>query len=240
MTIERWAVFGGVLLAALLVARIIDRRLAKRELPPEAVTRYRVLRRSIMATIVAIGLLSALLAIPAVRTVAGAVLGSAAIVGLVAGLAAQSTLSNFVAGILIAFTQPLRLGDRVVITGDAGVVEEIGLMYTFVRLDDGSRLVIPNAKLASDTIRNATIVSREKVAEITIELPLGAALGSAVDVLRAETAAERDADVFVSKLAASATLTVRARAQDDDAARRLEQELRLRAHERLRAVGAFE
>jgi len=240
VTVERWAVFGAVLLAALLLARIIDSRLAKRQLPPEAVTRYRVLRRSIMATIVAIGLFSALLAIPAVRTVAGAVLGSAAIVGLVAGLAAQSTLANFVAGVLIAFTQPVRLGDRVLVEGERGIVEEIGLMYTLVRLDDGSRLVIPNSKLASDTIRNATIVSREKVAEITIQLPLGAALGSAVDLMKAETAGERDAEIYVSNLDDdAATVTVRALAQDDDAARRLEHELRLRVHERLRAGGVL-
>ena len=240
MTIERWAVFGGVLLAALIAARIIDRRLARRELPPEAVTRYRILRRSVVAAIIAVGLLSALLAIPAVRTVAGAVLGSAAIVGLIAGLAAQSTLANFVAGVLIAFTQPVRLGDRVVFGEEAGVVEEIGLMYTLVRLDDGSRLVIPNAKLASDTIRNATIVSREKVAQISIQLPLGADLREAVDLLRAETAAERDPDAFVSKLEGAATLTVRALAEDADSARRLEQELRLRVHARLRAAGVLE
>jgi small-conductance mechanosensitive channel len=239
MTVDRWIVFGAVLAAALLVARIIDRRLAKRELPPEAITRYRVLRRSIVAAIVAVGLLSALLAIPAVRTVAGAVLGSAAVIGLIVGLAAQSTLANFVAGVLIAFTQPLRLGDSVVIGGDAGVVEEIGLIYTFVRLDDGSRLVIPNAKLASDTIINATIVSREKVAEITLQLPLGAALGPAVDLLRSETAGERNAEIFVSRLDGSATLTVRALAQDADSARRLERELRLRTHERLRGEGVL-
>ena len=240
MTWERWAVFGAVLLAAILVARLVDWRLSKRELPPGAETAYRVLRRSVMATIVAIGLFSALLAIPAVRSVAGAVLGSAAIIGLIAGLAAQSTLANFVAGVLIAFTQPVRIGDTVLVEGGAGVVEEIGLMYTLVRLEDRSRLVIPNSKLASDTIRNATLVSREKVAEITIQLPLGVALGSAVDLLKAETAGERDAEVFVSQLEKdSAMLTVRALAQDDEAARLLERELRLRAHERLRAGGVF-
>jgi small-conductance mechanosensitive channel len=236
---ERWIVFGAVFAAALLAARIIDTRLAKRELPPEAITRYRVLRRSVMAAIVAVGLFSALLAIPQVRTVAGAVLGSAAILGLVIGLAAQTTLSNFVAGVLIAFTQPLRLGDRVEVTGEAGIVEEIGLLYTFVRLDDRSRLVIPNAKLASDTIRNATIVSREKVAEITVQLPLNVALGSVVDFLRSETADERDADVFVSNLEGTATLTVRALAQNEEDALRLERELRLRVHERLRAEGVL-
>ena len=239
MTEGQWATFGAVLLAALVIARLTDRRMAKRRLPPEAMTRYRILRRSVMATIVAIGLFSALLAVPAVRSVAGAVLGSAAIIGLIAGLAAQSALSNFIAGLLIAFTQPVRLGDRVAIEGGTGIVEDVGLMYTFVRLDDGSRLVVPNSKLASDTIRNATIVSREKVAEITIQLPLGVALDSAVDLLKAETAGERDAEVFVSGLEGSATLTVRVLAQDDDAALRLERDLRLRAHERLRSAGVL-
>lgn len=239
MTIERWIVFGAVLAAALLAAKLVDRRLSGRDLPPEAVTRYRVLRRTIVAAIVAVGLLSALLAIPAVRTVAGAVLGSAAVVGLVVGLAAQSTLANVVAGVLIAFTQPLRIGDRVGIGDDEGIVEEIGLIYTFVRLDDGSRLVIPNNKLASDTIRNSTIVSRENVAEITLQVPLGAALGPVVDLLRAETAEERDAEVFVSSLDGNATVTVRALAADPEAARRLERELRLRAHERLREGGVI-
>jgi small-conductance mechanosensitive channel len=239
VTWQRWAVFGAVLLAAIVIARIVDWRLSKRELKPGAETAYRVLRRSIMAAIVAIGLFSALLAIPAVRSVAGAVLGSAAIIGLIAGLAAQSTLANFVAGVLIAFTQPVRIGDTLLVDGGSGVVEEIGLMYTLVRLEDRSRLVIPNSKLASDTIRNATLVSREKVAEITIQLPLGVALGPAVDLLKAETAEERDAEVFVSKLEGSATVTVRALAQDDDSARLLERDLRLRAHERLRAAGVL-
>jgi small-conductance mechanosensitive channel len=240
VTWQRWAVFGAVLLAAIVIARIVDWRLSKRELKPGAETAYRVLRRSIMAAIVAIGLFSALLAIPAVRSVAGAVLGSAAIIGLIAGLAAQSTLANFVAGVLIAFTQPVRIGDTLLVEdAGSGVVEEIGLMYTLVRLEDRSRLVIPNSKLASDTIRNATLVSREKVAEITIQLPLGVALGPAVDLLKAETAEERDAEVFVSKLEGSATVTVRALAQDDDSARLLERDLRLRAHERLRAAGVL-
>jgi small-conductance mechanosensitive channel len=239
MTLERWIVFGAVVAAALLAAKLADRRLSGRDLPPEAVTRYRVLRRTIVAVIVAVGLLSALLAIPAVRTVAGAVLGSAAVLGLVVGLAAQSTLANVVAGVLIAFTQPLRIGDRVGTDDDEGIVEEIGLIYTLVRLDDGSRLVIPNSKLASDTIRNSTIVSRENVAEITLQVPLGAALGSVIDLLRAETAEERDAEVFVSSLDGNATVTVRALAADPEAARLLERELRLRAHESLRAGGVL-
>ena len=86
--------------------------MARKELaPPAMATRYRILRGSVVAAIVGVGVFSALLTIPAISNVAGAVLGSAAVIGLVVGFAAQSTLSNFVAGILIGFTQPLRIGD---------------------------------------------------------------------------------------------------------------------------------
>jgi small-conductance mechanosensitive channel len=228
-----------VVLAAGAVARIVDRAFARRDRPPEAITRYRVLRRSVVAAITAAGLLFALLAVPGVRPVAGAVLASSAVIGLIVGFAAQTTLSNFVAGVLIAFTQPVRLGDRVEIGGAVGTVEEIALTYTLIRLDDGARLVIPNTRLASDTIRNSTIVSREKMAEVTVQVPLTRELRRVVDLLRSETAGERDAQVFVSALEGSAVVTVRAAAGDAVSARELEHDLRIRVHERLRAEGVF-
>src|SRR5215213_1686251 len=163
---ERVAIVGGVLVLTAIVAKLIDHAIARRELDPGAVTRYRVLRRSIASGVVTVGLLSALLVIPQVRAVAGGLLASSAVLGIVIGFASQRTIGNFVAGLLIAFTQPIRLGDRIEIEGVPGTVEEIALTYTFIRTDDHARFVIPNEKLASDTIRNWTIVSREKVAEI--------------------------------------------------------------------------
>src|SRR3954465_13683617 len=194
---QRLIVVGVVMLATVVVARLIDRRIARRDLPPEAITRYRVVRRSVTTTIMFVGLLSALLVIPQVRAVAGGLLASSAVLGIVVGFASQRTLGNFVAGLLIAFTQPLRLGDQVVIDGTGGIVEEIGLIYTFVRIENGDRLVIPNEKLASDTIRNSTIRSREKVAEISIQVPLGRDVGAVVDRLSLLTP---DAEVFVGDL----------------------------------------
>src|SRR3954449_8731585 len=225
-----------VLVVTTLVARFVDRRIARQHLPPEAMTRYRVLRRSVTTAIFFVGILSALLVIPQVRAVAGGLLASSAVVGIVVGFASQRTLGNFVAGLLIAFTQPLRLGDQVVIDGTGGIVEEIGLIYTFVRIENGDRLVIPNEKLASDTIRNSTIRSREKVAEISIQVPLGRDIDAIVDRLRGLT---EGADVFVSDLAANATVVVRAAAPDEAAAEKLERELRLRAYELLRAEGVY-
>jgi small-conductance mechanosensitive channel len=233
---ERLAVVAAVLLATAVLARLIDRRMAGRQLPPEAMTRYRVLRRSITATIFFVGTLSALLVIPQVRAVAGGLLASSAVVGIVVGFASQRTLGNFVAGLLIAFTQPVRLGDAVVIEDTAGVVEEIDLIYTFVRTEDGDRLVVPNEKLASDTIRNSTIRSREKVAEITLQVPLGQDLAAVVDRLRSLA---EGADVYVRDLSDQATVVVRVPAVGEDEAVRLERELRLRAHSVLHADGVF-
>jgi small-conductance mechanosensitive channel len=233
---RRLVIVGVVMLATIVIARLVDRSIARRELAPEAITRYRVLRRSITVTIFFVGVLSALLVIPQVRAVAGGLLASSAVIGIIVGFASQRTLGNFVAGVLIAFNQPLRLGDAVVVENTEGIVEEIGLIYTFVRTESGDRLVIPNEKLASDTIRNSTIRSREKVAEITVQVPLSKDVGAVVDRLRASVA---DADVFVSDLADHATVVVQARAGDQLAAERRERDLRLEVHEVLRADGVF-
>jgi small conductance mechanosensitive channel len=234
--LERILVVAGVLALTALVAQLIDHRMAKRSLAPEAATRYRVLRRTITAIIFAFGILSALLVIPQVRTVAGGVLASSAVLAVVIGFAARTTLANGVAGVLIAFSQPLRLGDRVEVDGDAGTVEEIGLTYTFIRTAGNVRLVIPNEKLASDTIRNLTIVSREQLAEVAVQVPLEQDLRAAVEALRSETAPD-GAEVVVTGLEDVATVTIRAWAPDEEAADLLASELRLRAHSRLHAEG---
>jgi small-conductance mechanosensitive channel len=234
------AVIAGVVFAAVsLLARLIDWRLARRPLPTEAATRYRVLRRTVTTSILVVGLFSALLVIPQVRAVAGGLLASSAVIGVIVGFASQRTLGNFVAGLLIAFTQPVRLGDRVEIGGSEGIVEEIGLTYTFIRAPDDARIVIPNEKLASDTIRNSTIRNGEKVAEITVQVPLSTDLGSVVPRLRELLADQSDPSVFVSGLEGNATITMRARASDAAAAQLLEQDLRLRAHDCLRGEGVF-
>src|SRR3954447_11642780 len=234
---ERSAIAVAVLAATAVVAKLIDHAIAKRELDPAAKTRYRVLRRTIMTAIFAVGILSALLIIPQVRAVAGGLLASSAVIGLIIGFAARTTLGNFVAGVLIAFTQPVRLGDEVILGEDAGTVEEIGLTYTFVRTEDNARLVIPNERLASDTTRNTTIVDRTTVAEVTVQVPLTQDLDAVVGVLREQVRDERDPDVEVMGLGDKAPVAARARAADEHEARRLESDLRLRAHRALLEAG---
>ena len=233
---HRLVVVGAVLLVTAIVARLLDARIARSDLDAVQKTRYRVLRRTVATIVVFVGLLSALLVIPQVRAVAGGLLASSAVIGLVIGFASQRTIGNFVAGLLIAFTQPLRLGDRVEVEGEGGVVEEIGLTYTFIRADDDTRLVIPNEKLASDTIRNATIRARHALAEVSLQVPLEQDLGRVVEVLRE---AVPDGEVLVTGIEGNATVTVREWTPDAATADRVASELRLRAHERLRAAGVY-
>jgi small conductance mechanosensitive channel len=213
-------------------AKLVDRSISRRTLAPEAATRYRVLRHTIVATIAFVGLMSALLVIPQVRALAGGILASSAVIGLVIGFASQRTIGNVVAGILIAFTQPLRLGDEVEVAGVKGVVEEIGLTYTWIRTRDNDRLVVPNEKLASDTIRNSTIRSPLTLAEVTVQVPASADLRQVLESLKVE-----GEEVYVSDLAGdTASIVVRKWVPGEAVAEQAASELRISLAERLKGL----
>jgi len=229
---QRLLIAVAVIVGASAVAKVVDWRIARRDLAPGLATRYRVLRRTVFAAIVFVGVVSALLVIPQIRAVAGGVLASSAVVGLVLGFASQRTIGNVVAGILIAVSQPLRLGDEVEVQGTRGVVEEIGLTYTWIRTRDNDRLVVPNEKLASDTIRNSTIRSPESLAEVSVQVPAGPGLRAAVDALRGEAD-----EVFVTDLTGDkATITVRKWVDGEAAVDGTASDLRLAIAERLFAT----
>jgi small-conductance mechanosensitive channel len=226
---HRLIIAAAVFVAVSIVARIVDWRLSRRDLPPEMVTRYRVLRRSVSAVILVVGFFSALLVIPEVRAIAGGLLASSAVLGIIVGFASQSTLGNFVAGLLIAITQPVRLGDRVTYAGESGVIEDIGLTYTFIRTADRARIVVPNQKLASDTIRNSTIRSEETLAEVTVQVPADAKLRQVVDSLRGE-----GEQVLVTDLASgNATVLVRRWVRDEHEVDEAASDMRIAIAEKL-------
>jgi small conductance mechanosensitive channel len=226
---QRALIALGVIVVASFVAKVVDRRISRRGLAPEAATRYRVLRRTIFAAIVFLGVVSALLVIPQVRAIAGGVLASSAVIGLVIGFASQRTIGNVVAGVLIAFSQPLRLGDEVEIAGVKGVVEEIGLTYTWIRTRDNDRLVVPNEKLASDTIRNSTIRSPLTLAEVTVQVPASADLQKVVESLKVD-----GEEVYVSDLAGdTASIVVRRWVPGEAVAEQAASDLRIHLAARL-------
>lgn len=229
---QRALIAGIVIAVTLLIAKFVDWRIGHRELAPGSATRYRVLRKTVVTAIVFVGVISALLVIPPVRALAGGILASSAVLGLVIGFASQRTIGNVVAGILIAVTQPLRLGDRVTVEGTEGIVEEIGLTYTWIRTRDNDRLVVPNERLASESIRNSTIRSAETLAEVQVQVPVSADLRALVNSLQQD-----DEEVYVTDLGDKATIVVRKRVPRAGDTERAESELRLSIAERLRDAG---
>jgi small conductance mechanosensitive channel len=230
---QHLVVAAAMIAIASVLAKLVDWRISRHDLAPGSVTRYRVLRRTIFVAIVFVGVMSALLVIPQVRAVAGGVLASSAVIGLVIGFASQRTIGNVVAGLLIAISQPLRLGDEVEVQGTRGVVEDIGLTYTWIRTPDNDRLVVPNEKLASDTIRNSTIRSAQSLAEVTVQVPAGPGLRAVLKSLEAE-----GVEVYVSALEGEkATIMVRKWISGEAASDRAASDLRLAIAERLAAAG---
>ncbi|RLK49778.1 small-conductance mechanosensitive channel [Stenotrophomonas rhizophila] len=106
-------------------------------------TQTRVLSRVLMGAIILVGVSLILLTFPMVRQIGTALLASAGIIGLVAGIAAKPVFGNLIAGLQIALTQPIRLDDVVIVEGEWGRVEEINSSYVVVRIWDARRMVVP-------------------------------------------------------------------------------------------------
>jgi small-conductance mechanosensitive channel len=187
---------GATLVVAIVVAELVDRALARRgrqigesvagrEVSPVAATRLRLVRRLVFAVIVVIGVALALSQFPSVKRVATGILASSAVLGLVVGFAARQTLANAIAGILLAITQPIRIGDLVTFEDETGEVEDVRLTYTYIRLDDGGRLVVPNELLAQSSIQNHTVVDPRVQVQVSVWVPPGADADRALELVTA-------------------------------------------------------
>ncbi|MEU3059637.1 mechanosensitive ion channel domain-containing protein [Streptomyces subrutilus] len=106
-------------------------------------TQVTLLMRIVTAVVVVVAAAAMLLTFPGFRALGTSVLASAGIIGIVAGVAAQSTLGNLFAGFQIAFGDMVRIGDTVVVNGEWGVVEEVTLTFLAVRTWDERRITMP-------------------------------------------------------------------------------------------------
>ena len=213
---ERAAIVSVLL--AVLLAWIVDRTLRKAQstrvisdrLDASADTRLRFLRRVIEVAILTIGIALALAQFTELDKLAASVLASSAIAAVVVGFAARQTFANVIAGILLAVTQPLRLGDVVTIEGECGTVEDVRLTYTYLRTAGGTRIVIPNERLAAGILHNDTVlglVSPEASIWVPATTDLEQAIGAieAIDGVVAVTVADSAAEGV--RLAVTATAT---------------------------------
>lgn len=184
----------ATLIVAFVLAEIVDRVMSKRalrvsaavaggELSAVATTRLRLVRRLIFATIIVVGFGIALAQLPAVKSIAAGILASSAVLGLVVGFAARQTLANGIAGVLLAITQPIRIGDLVTFEQQTGEVEDVQLTYTYIRLDDGSRLIVPNERLAQSSIENHTVIDPRVQVEVSVWVPPDTDLDAALALI---------------------------------------------------------
>ncbi|MDQ3122190.1 MAG: mechanosensitive ion channel family protein, partial [Actinomycetota bacterium] len=167
---------------------------------------FSFLLRAAVAIVSLIGVWSVLSIFPATTEVARAFLASGAVLALVAGLALTTPLGNLGSGVLLAFTQPVRLGDRITVDEHTGIVEEISLSYTALATDEGRRIFVPNSTMVSTTLVNNSVADPRRL--ITVQLPvrIGASLSEARRVTieaasRAQKGDELDVDVQIGEIA---------------------------------------
>ncbi len=145
-------------------------------------TQLAVMRRvlEVATYIVAAALL--LMQFEVVRNVGVSLLASAGLAGLVIGLAAQKSISTLLAGIQLSMTQPIRLGDKVVVESEFGTVEEITLTYVVVRVWDERRMVIPITQFLDKPFQNWSRASASMLGEVLLQVDFS----TDIDALRAE------------------------------------------------------
>ncbi|MBV1690221.1 mechanosensitive ion channel family protein [Novosphingobium sp. G106] len=122
-------------------------------------TRIAILSRTAGFVIVFVTVALMLLGIPGVRNVGVTLMASAGLAGLAVGAAAQPALKSLIAGIQMALTEPIRIGDLVVMEGESGRVEDIRMTYVVIRTADERRLIVPTAKFLETTFQNWTRVA---------------------------------------------------------------------------------
>ena len=234
---------------AIVVAFVVDRLVISRgggvagkvtevRVSRAAQTRLRLVRRLVFVAILLIGAALALSNFAKIQRLATGILASSAVLGLVIGFAARQTIANMVAGILIAITQPIRIGDTVTIEGETGRVDDLTLSYTFLDPGDGRLVVVPNEKVTSGVLFNHSTGDRAAPATVYVWVPPGADLDEARRVLKSAGAAE----VSIVEMTPDGVRIELKGPRDHERTQVGDEEAALResAHEALRAAGLLE
>jgi small-conductance mechanosensitive channel len=183
------------LAVAILIAIVVDRYVIGQagrvgaasgmEVSRTAQTRLRLVRRLVFVVIVLIGVALALSQFTKIERLATGILASSAVVGLVVGLAARQVIANPMAGIMLAITQPIRVGDTITIDDQTGRVDDLTLSYTFVDTGDGRLMVVPNETVVSSVVFNHSTGDRSAPPMVSVWVPPAADLTAARRALEA-------------------------------------------------------
>jgi small-conductance mechanosensitive channel len=197
----------GTVILAVVAVIALDRFLVRRAgklaqvvtggegLSQDTATRLRFARRAVEAAIILVALAIALSQFDSLDRVGRALLASSAITAAIVGFAARQTLANAVAGVMLAVSQPIRIGDLVTIEDETGTVEDVGLTYTWLRTGADARILVPNERLAGGIVRNDSIRSPTVATEVSIWLAADADETRALQAIAGADAAGRVAEV---------------------------------------------
>jgi small-conductance mechanosensitive channel len=161
-------VLTGVNIAAEVYIRRFQLQAADNIMARKQLTQARVLKGAAGTLIVVITIAAALMTFEQVRQYGVSLFASAGVAGLVVGLAARPVLSNLIAGVQLALTQPIRLADTVVVEKETGSVEEIYATYVVVRLWDQRRMIVPLSYFIEKPFENWTHRETGLVGAVTL------------------------------------------------------------------------
>jgi small-conductance mechanosensitive channel len=182
-------VLSGIWFVVIVVFRLTlrwafdryERRLAERD-PAVAARRrttFSFLLRVAVALVTLLGVWSVLSVFPATQEIARAFLASSAVLALIAGLALTTPLGNLGSGVLLAFTQPVRLGDRITVGEHTGVVSEISLVHTQLVTDEDRYVFVPNTMMVSTVLINRSVGDPRRILTVQAPVSISAPLADA-------------------------------------------------------------
>jgi small-conductance mechanosensitive channel len=175
----------AVVLERAMLARFPDAELENRR-SRHVRTKIILVTRVIQALIGAVTVAAILWTIPALRDIGAGILASAGVIGVIGGLAAQTTLGNLFAGLQITFTDAIRIDDIVAVQGLTGRIEEITLTYVSVRVKDNTTLILPCTYFTTTPFQNWTHKGAQITGMVEIGIDAHAPLDALLPALREE------------------------------------------------------
>lgn len=166
-------------------------------------TRIAILSRTAGFMIVFVTVALVLFGIPGVRNIGVTLMASAGVATLAVGAAAQPALKSLIAGLQIALTEPIRIGDFVVVDGDSGRVEDIRLSYVVIRTGDERRLIVPTAKFLDSSFQNWTREGGGITGSVVLPIKPGSPIAPIRAAYEAQIADHPDWDKRTGKLLVS-------------------------------------
>jgi small-conductance mechanosensitive channel len=199
----RILLFGAL---TIIVAQVIE-TLLERYLRQASIrlrvspTKYLVLRRLVVAAVYVSGVIILIYSTPQLQSLSVAIFTSVSIIGIVVGIAAQSTISNVIAGLAIVVFKPFGVGDFVTVRGESGFVEDITFRHTVIRLLD-AHMIVPNSAMTSEVVFNHSDHNIASRIDVRVSYDSDLSLTRQIIQQEAQKTAEVEQDtieVFLSK-----------------------------------------